>query len=482
MRYLVLFIVLLNTSFSWAQLDAYLDGKYFMTPEGPIYETYLEVYASTVKYKKSTDNSANCSVEVIQILKQKDSIVHFYKEVLTNGELGIDSVVENLLQVKRFPITNGEIYTLEVSIKDLVANTEPQMVEREVIAHFSEMSCEVSDIVFLSSFTETEEPNVLSKSGYDLLPLLTDFYMPEYDKIAYYFEYYNTDKEFGDSKFLAKHYIRNKKSGQIAGNFLKQKVYKAASIIPVLHYFDISSLPTGEYELVAEVRDKENNLVIEKALTFSRLNLSVDISEKHLKDVTYAGTFVEELPSDSLDEFIYCLYPIVSNQENMVIDHQVKNYDDTMKRRFIYSFWYNFNPATPEKSWLEYKEQVNLAEGMFGTSVKRGYQTDRGRVFLKYGAPNTVTDRPTEPSSYPYQIWHYYKIGKFNNKRFVFYMPDLVTNDYELLHSDLQGEIQNFKWQSVLTKRNSPGGNIDQQNEGNYEHWGSNTNTLFNNP
>lgn len=481
MRLLLIILISIYSLSASAQLDAYLDGKCFMTPEGPIYETYLEVYSSTVKFQQKTDGVPECSVEVTQILKQGDSIVQFYKEVLTHAELSTDTVVENLMQVKRYSLENNEIYTMEVVIQDLYANTEAQQVERDVIPHFSELSAEVSDLVFLSSFAETTEPNVLSKSGYDLLPLLTDFFTPEYEKLAYYFEYYNTDKEFGESKFLARHFIRNKKSGQIAGNFLKQKIYEAEAIIPVLHYFDISSLPTGDYELVAEVRDKQNNLIIEKSLSFIRLNLSIDVSEKHLKDVSYAGTFAEELPADSLDEFIYCLIPIVSGQENMIIDHKIKNYSDTMKRRFIYSFWYNYNPEKPAKAWQDYKEQVQLADKMFGTPVKEGYETDRGRVFLKYGAPNTVTDRPNEPSSYPYQIWHYYKIGKFNNKRFVFYQPDLVTNDYELLHSDLQGELTNNNWQVVLNKRNSPNGTVDQGGN-NYDHWGSNTNTLFSNP
>lgn len=482
MRFLTLILVTLYSVVNWAQLDAYLDGKYFNTPEGPIYESYLEVYASTVKYGIGENNQPECAVEVTQILKQEDSIIQFYKEVLTHGEMSSDSVFDNLMQVKRYPLENGKIYYLEVSIKDLIANSESQSVTREVIPHFSEMSCEVSDIMFLASFAETTEPNVLSKSGYDLLPLLTDFYTPEYEKIAYYFEYYNTDKEFGDGKFLAKHYIRNVKSGQIAGNFLKQKIYEGAPIIPVLHYFDITTLPSGEYELVAEVRDKENNLVVEKSLPFSRLNMTVDFSEKNLKDVTYEGTFVEELPADSLDEFIYCLIPIVDKHANDIIDHKLKFYDDTMKRRFIYSFWYNYSPDLPQKAWQDYREQVILVEDMFGTAVKKGYETDRGRVYLKYGPPNTVTDRPNEPSSYPYQLWHYYKIGKFNNKRFVFYNPDLVTNDYELLHSDLQGEINNVNWQTMLQKRNTRNGTVDDAGNSNYNSWGSNVNTFFTKP
>ena len=203
MRSILVLFTFLSATVSWGQLDAYLDGKYFMTPEGPIYETYLEVYASTLKFQKEKDQKAKCSVEVVQILKKGDSIVHFYKEILTNGDLSSDSIIENLLQVKRYPIENGTIYSLEVTIKDLVANSLPQTVEREVIPHFSEINCEVSDIELLASFSETTEPNVLSKSGYDLVTLLTDFLSPEYEKIAYYFEFYNTDKAYGDDKFCS---------------------------------------------------------------------------------------------------------------------------------------------------------------------------------------------------------------------------------------------------------------------------------------
>lgn len=482
MKALLAILFLVSTLSFKAQIDAFLDGKYFNTPEGPIYETYLEVYASTLVFVQNAEQKPECNVEVLQVLKKGDSIVSFYKEVLKNHEPNSEGVIENLFQVKRFLVENNGLYELEVSIKDANSKNPAQTVVRSVIPHFSQENCDISDIMFVASFQETTEPNVLSKSGYDLLPLLTEFFTPDFDKLAYYFEYYNTDKIFGEEKFLARHYILNKKTGEVAGNYLKQKTYQGADIIPVLHYFDITSLPSGDYELVAEIRNQKNEEVFKKSIDFTRLNLMADVNATHLKDVNYEGTFAESLPADSLDEFIYCLFPIVDDSENRIIDKQVKTFSDTMKRQFIYSFWYNMNPHDPEKNWLEYKKQVAAAEKMFGTPVKRGYQTDRGRVFLRYGAPNTVTDRPNEPSSYPYQIWHYYKIGKFNNKRFVFYMPDLVTNDYELLHSDLQGELKNANWQTVLNKRNSPNGTVDNQSDSNYDHWGSNTNTLFSNP
>jgi hypothetical protein len=98
--------------------------------------------------------------------------------------------------------------------------------------------------------------------------------------------------------------------------------------------------------------------------------------------------------------------------------------------------------------------QVKIAEFNFKTPVKKGYQTDRGRIYLEYGPPNTRSERPSEPSTYPYEIWHYYTLSNSQrNKKFVFYSPDMVTNDYFLLHSDAIGEIHNYRWQIDLQGR-----------------------------
>ena len=33
-------------------------------------------------------------------------------------------------------------------------------------------------------------------------------------------------------------------------------------------------------------------------------------------------------------------------------------------------------------------------------------------------------DQPHDSDGYPYQIWHYYRAGKYSDKRFIFYLPD----------------------------------------------------------
>ena len=87
---------------------------------------------------------------------------------------------------------------------------------------------------------------------------------------------------------------------------------------------------------------------------------------------------------------------------------------------------------------------------MYGSSIKKGYVSDRGRVYLQYGAPDNTVRSVFSNDTYPYEIWHYYVLGNQRDKRFVFYNPELTGNDFFLLHSDAKGEIYTVNWQYKL--------------------------------
>ncbi len=117
-------------------------------------------------------------------------------------------------------------------------------------------------------------------------------------------------------------------------------------------------------------------------------------------------------------------------------------------QQFFLNFWRSRNNADPEAEWYDYKKEVAKVNNDYTTQVRKGYDTDRGRVYLKYGPPNIITESYDEPSAYPYEIWHYYTLGENQrNKKFVFYTYDIVTNDFQLLHSDAIGELSNYRWQ-----------------------------------
>jgi GWxTD domain-containing protein len=119
-------------------------------------------------------------------------------------------------------------------------------------------------------------------------------------------------------------------------------------------------------------------------------------------------------------------------------------------KSFLFTFWQTRNPADPETAWRKYMEQVAYTDSEFGSRVKRGWQTDRGRVYLQYGKPNTRIERPNNPDYYPFEIWHYYETNGMHNCKFLFYNPSL-SGDYELINTEnLPMEVKNADWKRMV--------------------------------
>ena len=131
----------------------------------------------------------------------------------------------------------------------------------------------------------------------------------------------------------------------------------------------------------------------------------------------------------------------------------LKTSDITTMQQYFYTFWASRNRLTPEQAWLDYYAQVQRVNASFNTINGKGYASDRGIVFLKYGAPDRIVQSYNEPGAYPYEIWHYYQLGTQRNKKFVFMTLDLATNDFKLIHSDAIGEINNFRWTTEIYHR-----------------------------
>ena len=138
------------------------------------------------------------------------------------------------------------------------------------------------------------------------------------------------------------------------------------------------------------------------------------------------------------------------------------------------------NQLDPEKEWLEYKKKVEFVDKEFGYGNVNGYTTDRGRVYLQYGAPSSVQNVKYDSDNHPYSIWQYYKLNGLTDRKFVFYSPSNEMLGYEVLHSNVPGEQRNEDWEYTINKKaitRRPG----NQNRGN-QNSEERARDLFNNP
>lgn len=464
-------------------LKAFFTYCTFYSPEnGPYVETYLSVIGSTISYKKNEAGKLQGSIEVTIIFKQGDAIKNFKKYNLLSPEIS-DSAVSfpNFIDQQRLSLPDGT-YDFELQISDNNSKEKPFTSSRQLEIEYPVDKIAVSDIQLLESYQQSSVTTILTKSGYDLVPYVSNFYPKEINHISFYAEIYNSSQILApDEKYLVNYFIESLDANFSLNDYRGFVRQTSGKVNVLLSKFNITNLPSGNYRLMVEVRNKTNELLAARNVFFQRSNPDILINAEDVASINISNTFAGAYTGkDTLAEYIRSLRPVSTPIEMNFADNNLKKADIKLMQQFFLSFWLRRNQQSPEEEWINYKEEVSRVQKLYSTKNKRGYETDRGRVFLKYGKPNTIVERPNEPSAYPYEIWHYYKTPVRNNVRFVFYNPDLVTNDYELLHSTAIGEIQDYRWQYRLQKRNTPDGNLD--NGSGDPHYGTRQDDFYNVP
>ncbi len=429
-------------------IQAYMRNCVFLSVKDTAYvETQLIIESKTLLFVKGKDKQLRSTVEVTILYMQDTTVKEFFKYLL--GSPGIKDTANfsyDLTDLKRTSLPNGN-YTVEVYLKDVNDSSTAIFLTEDISIDYDNSSLAFSDIELVESYEETKQTNIYSKHGYDIRPYVIPLYVTGIDQLTFYAEVYNTKPIFGEAPFLFAYSIRevwNNKTTRALSFLSKQTAEKLKITFSTL---DISSLPTGNYFLTIEVRDKENKVIAEKSILFRRVNKNIVFGPEKLHGIHPDSSFVSGINKDSLNFYVYSLSPIAGNEELDYISFLKKSNDTVAVTNFLYIFWKQRNPEHPLEEWKRYLAQVYVAEENYRSPNKHGFQTDRGRVLLQYGPPNSVVGSDREPGALPYEIWHYYVIptGQTNIK-FVFYNPVLASNDYSLIHSEALGEVKDSQW------------------------------------
>lgn len=469
-------------------LQSYLSYTTYCIPGGsPYIENAIAFDCSTVVYKQIEPGKFMASVEIQTIFRKGDKVANFSKVALDSPVVNdTANITGAFIDQQRFSLENGE-YNMEITIKDLNnVNQIPYRTEQTISVQFPEDHPSVSDLLLVESYKPATTPSDLTKSGNDIVPRIYAFYLANSNSLTFYAEMYNSDKYYPEGgKYLVEYYIQAMESSRKMKGFNFVKHMDVKNVNGMLNTIDIRNLPTGNYYLVLEMRDRENRLMASNSVFFQRYNPGCELELDDIPTAVIANTFAERITNiDTIREYIRCLNPRCSEAERDYSNNLVKTNDLTTMQQFLYTFWSTRAPLDPEKAWIEYYAQVKLVNASYSTRTKKGYMTDRGYVYLKYGTPDKICEEPYEPGAFPYEIWHYYAVANQRNKRFVFMSRDMVTNDYQLIHSDVPGEVYNNRWQLLIYSRfygpDYTGDIIDQTEAP--DTWGSRAGDLYRNP
>lgn len=463
-------------------------GTFFQSGIGSYVETYLSFDAWNLNFVKTGDNY-QAKVEVVITVSKDDSIELVKKYDLNSPVIKSPELDHfNFLDMQRFSVANG-LHKLRIQLRDLNSNNAPTVVEQTLVLNYTRRTTALSSLMMVASVRPTETENILSRGGYDIEPYVNDFVPEQVKQIDYYYELYNINRETRDENLYAVAHIEIQETGRLLEATQSIRRIDNDSIVPVFGSINIATLPSGNYNLVVEIRNKKNDLLLFKKLPFFRSNPSATQQAESLPtNMTFAAKLTDE---QELNNYIEALAPIANDAEKRDIYSIIHRPGIEEKQTFMYQFWVRRDPLNADGAWHEYKERVDYVNKNFSWPKTKGIQTDRGRVYLQYGPPDFVRDEKNFVSArhigggvninqssdvseravglqpptvskqgqifyLPYQLWRYNHIpGDDQNRCFIFW-DEFRSGFYTLLHSNAKGEVRDILWERRLSQGQLP--------------------------
>ncbi len=432
------------------QLNAFMRNCAFhsVSADTSYIETYIAVPGFELHYVKNANGKFEGALDVVlDYLHDSVTVISDHYTLRTPEISDTSNISFNVLDLRRELIGEGN-YNITMRITDVNHSSSEAILTGEVPVNFTKTQVAISDIEFVQEYTATTTKNLYSKNGYDIHPLAISFFPNTLNKLTFYSEIYNARSPTSDDDIILMYSIKNAQSGSVVNDLFRFSRQKASAI-----NFLFSDLPTGNYVVQVQVKNKKNELLAQQAAYFQRINKNSVSELSSIGLIDISNKFVRTMPGDSMKYYLSCLLPKAEPYEHDYILQTIAKKDTLLMKQFFYNFWQQRNNAEPLKEWMAYSKMVDVVNYNYSTPVQHGFETDRGRVYLQYGPPDQLDGRDHEPNAYPYEIWQYYKISTGqSNVRFVFCNSDLVSNDYKLIHSDARGELNDLRWKFKIYK------------------------------
>lgn len=462
------------------ELTAFVAFATFHQPgDTPYVEIYTTVLGNSLRFVQTEEQKFKADFSISLTFKQQNKVVKVRTYNYSTPLLDDTSKYFTLQDVYRIKLPVGS-YQATILFNDLNASQQSITYSEEIIIDYDDTRPSISGIQLIEKYNPSDnQASPFWKSGYEIQPYPINFYPKHIDKMTFYLEIYHIDKLSSPSDVVyLQAYISQFETKKILNNYAFFRRLQMKPFVGFIYQFDIRDLPSGNYLLHVLLKNDQNETITQNQLFFQRSNPPVDqkITEELLNNT---NLFAYIKNPDTLREYVYCLRPIATEIEKHFIDTRAKTADVLSLQQFLAAFWSSRSPE-PLEAMRAYMTEVEKVNNTFSTRNKKGYETDRGRVYLQYGPPNSIVSQTNEPNAYPYEIWHYYELNNQRNRKFVFYNRTLATNDYELLHSDAIGEPRDPQWQVKIHQRNFATNDPDLERSD--WGWGSKVDELWRNP
>jgi GWxTD domain-containing protein len=415
MKPILLILIVIFFSFLFSdELPVSVDLNRFLDDSSnTIFDFNYQMPYNSLKFEKTDSGfSANLKVEYLltmdkEIVDEGDFInklIFPNQEMTRSGKLFRDKISVTL---------PSSVYTMHISFTDIHSALNTTWSEKLVILQKDSF---LSDLEFSSGIV-IDTTGYLEKLHRDALLFFTNcnhiYTQSEVDSLYLYYELGNVQFPVG---------ILNEKINILKDDdtlkVITNELNCRGSKNPQIRKIDISDLEEGYHNVIIEITDP-----ISKAV-----NRTEDYFSIRKKNTSNYRLFVD------LEDEIALLKYFLSSNKTKVWDEIT----DEGKLKFIDRFW-KVNDSDSSKKKNDFfeliRERIQYCNKHY-SHFKDGWNTDRGRIYIKYGKPDDIiygdTGLDTKYAQKKYEIWKY---RIHNNYTYLFL--DFQTNkNYKLIYSD----------------------------------------------
>jgi GWxTD domain-containing protein len=321
-----------------------------------------------------------------------------------------------VLDIFRFLAQPGQYY-LSLILKDLsTPNKKFAYVETiEVPCYENHLS--LSDLILASSIVRDTGASKFTKGGVKIIPNPSSEFGEAYKIIYVYLEGYNLAND--TNSYLLRYRILNK-DDVILKELPHETFRKTGPNFAHTFAFSAQGLPPDQHFLEVTLQDISNNNTTKKRKAFSIITFN-----NHLQK--------------SLNEFNLTEYEKVFNV--VASTNEQKYYQKLSsqgKIEYQKHFWRT-------RDFNEVKARLEYVDKHYSIGRVLGRNTDRGRIYIKYGKPDEVVIHTMIEHTKPHEHWYYYEQGL----QFIF-VDIRGDNNFRLIYTNSDKETKPLNWEKYI--------------------------------
>jgi GWxTD domain-containing protein len=352
-------------------------------------DVYVEVPHHALQFIKEGDVFHAAFEASLAVFDTTDRQVaeQFWREEIDTKEYDVSTSLRmGKLSLKSFLLPPGR-YTVVAQVSDTETKKSSRVKRMATVRDYAADSLSLSDPMLIERMSTQDEkkviyPNVEGNVG--VTP----------DSFFVFFEAYNKLRpDSADVRFVVRGIRADAVSADSARIFVP--LGRKACFVRVLS----SKLMAGDYTIELQVKLRGNGQpaqALEKTAYTARPFL-----------VRWRGVPVSIV---DLDQAIEQMQYVLDGDK---ID-DMKKLPTEEKRIAFQDFWKKRDPTpNTERNELmeEYYSRVAYANRSFGHYTS-GWKTDRGMVYIIFGAPSNIERHPFDTDAKPYEIWTYYQLDR----------------------------------------------------------------------